>query len=386
MKGKDRQPDKANVSSGPAPKGGKASFSRKLLLMLGGLIAGFTIAESATRLWLYGVADDYAYSQIALYEDVPPKHRMFSPHHYLNYCNTPGFVSRNGLNRHNNLGFRGDEIAVPKPAGCFRIAVLGGSGTYTIKVPDYHLSFPAQLEKSLRERYGRTNIEVINAGVGGYNSWESLINLQFRVLDLQPDLVIFYDAINDVHARIVPPAAYRGDNSGQRHQWRTPRRFLWEHSVLLRMLNLRFRLLPMAFVGLEGYVNTESSYLNTWSRDPKMVGYLDANPPTFFRRNLENMIAIARQQKIGFVLTTWASCPLAGDYITLPQYARGAVEHNTVLKAVAAEQTVSLLDLAVEMPQDPRYWFDGRHVNAVGAQKKAELVAQFLIKQNLIPK
>lgn len=384
MKRQVQQPDKTNSSSSDL-KSGKTPLSRKLLLVLGGLIVGFAIAEWATRIWLYRVADDYHYSLIALYENVPPKHRMFSPHHYLNYCNTPDFVSRDGLNRHNRLGYRGEEIEVPKPAGRFRIVVLGGSGTYTIKVPDYRLSFPAQLQRRLREQYGRPNVEVVNAGVGGYNSWETLINLQFRVMDLQPDLVIFYDAINDVHARIVPPETYRGDNSGQRRQWHTPRRLLWEHSVLLRLLNQRLALLPMGFVGLEGYVNTDSSYLNLWSRSPETVAYLDSNPPTFSRRNIENMIAVARQQKVGFVLSTWASCPLAGDYVTLPHYARGAAEHNAILKAVAVENQVPLLDLAAVMPHDPQYWADGRHVNAIGAQKKAEFFAKFLTDQNLIP-
>lgn len=384
MKRPDRQTVKTNSSSGDL-KHRRTPLSRKLLLMLGGLVVGFAIAEWITRIWLYHVADDYHYSLIALYEDVPAKHRMFSPHHYLNYCNTPGFVSRDGLNRHNSLGYRGEEIAVPKPAGCFRVVVLGGSGTYTIKVPDYRQSFPAQLQQRLREKYGRANVEVVNAGVGGYNSWETLINLQFRVLDLQPDLVIFYDAINDVHARIVPPETYRGDNSGQRRQWHTPKRALWERSVLLRLLNQRLVLLPMGFVGLEGYVNTENSYLRTWSRSPEMTAYLDSNPPTFFRRNIENMITVARQQKVGFVLSTWASCPLANDYITLPQYARGAAEHNAILKMVAAEQKVPLLDLAAVMPQNTLYWFDGRHVNDAGAQIMAELFAKFLIEQNLIP-
>ncbi len=385
MKRHDRQPDKTNPSSG-APKGRRSSLSRKLLLVLGGVVIGFAIDEWVTRIWLYRMADDTSFSQIAFYEEVPLKHRMFSPHHYLNYCNTPNFVSRNGLNRHNSLGFRGEEITVPKPAGRFRIAVLGGSGTYTIKVPDYRQSFPAQLEKQLREHYGRANVEVINAGVGGYNSWETLINLQFRVLDLQPDLVIFYDAINDVHARIVPPATYRGDNSGLRRQWQKPRQALWEHSVLLRLLNQRLHFAPLRYVGLERYVNTAGSYMNLESHSPDTVPLIDVNPPTFFRRNIENMIAVARQQKVGFVLSTWASSPMADDYVTLPQFQRGAAEHNEILKAIAAEQKTPLLDLAAVMPQDAQYWADGRHVNEAGALKKAEFFAKFLTDQNLIPK
>jgi lysophospholipase L1-like esterase len=61
-------------------------------------------------------------------------------------------------------------------------------------------------------------VQVINAGVGGYNCWEVLINLELRVLDLDPDLIIIYEGRNDVRAGLVEPASYRGDDSGRRKQ------------------------------------------------------------------------------------------------------------------------------------------------------------------------
>ena len=68
------------------------------------------------------------------------------------------------------------------------------------------------LEKILVEKYKYENIEVINAGVPGYTSWETLINFQFRVLDIEPDLIIIYHGTNDTHARLVLPKFYQSDN------------------------------------------------------------------------------------------------------------------------------------------------------------------------------
>jgi hypothetical protein len=38
------------------------------------------------------------------------------------------------------------------------------------------------------------------------------------------------------------------------------------------------------------------------------------------------------------------------------------------------------------MPQDPKYWADGRHVNEAGAVEKAKLFAEFIDSQALIVK
>ena len=85
---------------------------------------------------------------------------------------------------------------------------------------------------------------MIHAGGPGYGSHESLINLSLCVLDLEPDLIIVYHGINDVHFRFVwPPAAYRGDNSGFTG---TPPRFqmppLFEYSTMLRIMLVRLGL------------------------------------------------------------------------------------------------------------------------------------------------
>ena len=57
---------------------------------------------------------------------------------------------------------------------------------------------------------------MINAGLAGWSSWESMINFQLRLLDLEPDLIIVYHAVNVLHARLVwPPEAYQPDNSGR---------------------------------------------------------------------------------------------------------------------------------------------------------------------------
>lgn len=123
-------------------------------------------------------------------------------------------------------------------------------------VEDNDKTFPYQLERILRGDYGNNNVEVINAGVGGYDSWESLINLQFRVLDIDPDLIIVYHGTNDVHTRLVLPDAYQGDNSGRRKQWNPPSISFIEYSLLLRIASRKLGIMNQ--VSLEDFVNAST--------------------------------------------------------------------------------------------------------------------------------
>ena len=220
----------------------------------------------------------------------------WTPHPYLSYYPTPNY--RKGQTSHNSLGYRNDEFPLEKPDGVYRIVALGGSSTYDVAIEDNAATFTAQLEKLLKEDYGYQNVQVINAGVPGYNSWEILANLEFRVLDLNPDLVIIYEGVNDVHARLVEPSAYRGDDLGRRQAWQAPRVALWEHSALLRILsrmtNSTRQVSVDDFVSSPTYLSWPfDSRLQEDNLDPAEI--LKENPPIYFRRNLENMIAVAKE-------------------------------------------------------------------------------------------
>ncbi|MCI0483353.1 MAG: SGNH/GDSL hydrolase family protein [candidate division NC10 bacterium] len=106
--------------------------------------------------------------------------------------------------RINGLGFRGAEVETPKPQGRFRIAVLGDSVTFGNGVGDDE-TYPAQLARRLHETTSQ-NIEVINAGIPAYDTWQHALLLEEVVLSLGPDLVVLAFYENDI---AVPPQAIR---------------------------------------------------------------------------------------------------------------------------------------------------------------------------------
>ena len=116
--------------------------------------------------------------------------------------------------------------------------------------------------------------------------------------------------------------------------------------------------------------------------DPAEI--LEKNPPIYFQRNLENMIAVAKEHGIEVLFSTWASSPYLDDYASKDYYRQGFQENNEVVKEVANRHHIPLFDFAAVMPQDAKYWADGRHVNEAGALEKATLFAEFIHTQGLI--
>jgi lysophospholipase L1-like esterase len=357
----------------------------EIALVLFSTFLTFFLLEVVARVWLSNMATPEQYDRFVLFTNLDASEYAFAPHPYLAYYPNPNYT--NGQTSHNSLGYRSDEFPLEKPDGVFRIVALGGSSTYDVSIESNEDIFTAQLEKRLKEEYGYEDVQVINAGVPGYNSWEILVNLEFRVLDLDPDLVIIYEGTNDVHARMVVPSAYRGDDLGRRMAWQVPSVAWWEHSTLLRIasraLNRTRQVSIDDFVSAPTYVSWPyESRLEEDNLDPVQV--LKENPPIYFQRNLENMIAIVQAHDVQILFSTWAHSPYLNDYASKDYYQAAFKEHNDVVKAVASDWKIPVFDFAAVMPQEAIYWADGRHVNESGALIKARLFAQYIHDHGLI--
>ena len=80
-----------------------------------------------------------------------------------------------------------------KSPNTFRIMVVGDSLTYGSGIDEYW-TYPAVLERRLRNEF---NVEVLNLGIGGYQSEDILGVVKTWVPQLKPDLVIYGVCLND---------------------------------------------------------------------------------------------------------------------------------------------------------------------------------------------
>lgn len=94
-------------------------------------------------------------------------------------------------------GFRSPELEEFKPAGCTRLAFLGGSTTFCAEATSNESTWPAQVFAGL-ERAAPGSFDYLNAGVPGYTVERSQRSYESRVAPNQPDLVFIYHAYNDL--------------------------------------------------------------------------------------------------------------------------------------------------------------------------------------------
>lgn len=358
------------------------------LLIFAGCITAVLLLEIGVRIWfsLRGSdADRVRYLETR--QQIANRDAELIGLPYLNYALNP---ARDDVSAR---GYRGEDVAIPKPEGVMRIITLGGSTTYGHALTADE-AYPARLQAILRADIA-SSIEVINLGVPGYFSLDSLISLATRGIALQPDIVIVYDGVNDAALRIFQDAACTGGDNPlfgmglDRGIWQTDETPL-PPSALYRLVAIRLGWLrdPAIF-------DAELRKTGLCPPEPQGVNPLDtlaSNPPLLFERNLRGMTALAEAAGARVVLATfaWDRAALQAQVDGAPeQYQAEALiraidEQNALVRTLASELNVTLADLAAAM-DDPVY-FQGDHVHmtAAGTQRQAELFAQALREAGLV--
>src|SRR5262249_6046124 len=129
---------------------------------------------------------------------------------------------------------------------------------------------------------------VINAGIPGYTSKPSLQNLRQRVLPLQPDIVIYYEANNELTTDSRDVARQHGLISADENHISSTVETLAHYSLLFKLVHMNARI---AFTRADGG-----------------AGKLNGVPhdlPRHFIEQLDQMHQELRAREIAFVLSTF---------------------------------------------------------------------------------
>jgi len=249
--------------------------------------------------------------------------------------------------RINSKGLREREIAYERSAGTYRVLFLGDSLTLGWGVP-FERTFPKLLGPALSAATGRP-VEVINAGVGNYNTVQEWAYFETEGIKYDPDHVMLLYFINDAE----PTPAYHAAA-------------LQESSMLLvfswsRLTRLMTRLgLRQDFLAYYAGLYADSSA--GWRASKEALRHLDAAARADGRR------------------FTVFVCPelrvFKGSYPFLAQ-------HREILAYLTAEgiEHMDLLPLFRERPEsESEFWVSkgDSHPNALGHRVIADAVATFV--------
>lgn len=318
---------------------------------------------------------------------------LVEPHGTAGYRAKPGaeFRYRNGTVAHvNRQRFRGPEVALPKPAGTVRIVLLGGSTTFGWGVNDDQ-SIDAHLRELLPARLPGRRVEVVNAALDGYDSWQLLERVRGDVLAIDPDLLIVNTGINDVRSARFRDIA---DADPRTLIWDVPMRRMREEAARGRPY-LRSRLKHASYlVRLAGLLRDQ---LVEAGRGRPPAGTPPPRDPVFpdaadyFQRNVVAIGTVARERGIAVLFATPASAlrtrHAATDRSTITYWLNDAAETQAYRDTLAARLQAASAALAREglstayvrpaVPADE--FLDDAHLTPEGNRRVAAALADALV-------
>lgn len=344
---------------------GSRSSRRRLGATLAASAAALLVAELAVRAApeRFGLPSDWS-------EPSAPANFEARPH--LLYTHRSAAEATNGR------GFNAPAWPGERQPDTLRVLALGASTTESGNEQGFGGSFPAYLEAGLNQYLGDApesrRVEVVNLGMAGWTTAESLVHWFLAAKDLAPDLVLIHHAVNDVAPRMWP--GFRSDYAHYRQPFELrPRGGLARVSAL--------------FAALAG--RAEAPTLDDAVVRPLTSAAAALAPAgrATFRRNVLSIGRDARAEGAAVCLITLPVAPRE----TFPSpdldlYREGVAEHNDVLREVAAAEDFMLADLdalargeEADNPLLSEAFIDLVHVSPDGNLWKALAVGAALSRQ-----
>jgi len=278
----------------------------------------------------------------------------------------------------NSFGFRSPEIEKAKPPGKLRIAFLGGSTTYCAEVSSNEMTWPHLVWKSLHEHWPTLNLDYINAGVPGYTTETLLRSLNARVAQFAPDIIVIYEATNDLSSNSYDLAHKQGVVQARQEEtigW------LGHHSLLAYLIGKNLEVLRQQ--------SRAESKVGKIKLD---MAQLDAK----FRRDYTNLVE-ASETVAPVVVTVTFSPRIRAEqsaddrraagitslyympYMTLDDIIVAFNHYNQVIRDVAATHGTILVGGENTIPGDAQHYVDSVHFSDAGSAAMARRVTQVLM-------
>jgi lysophospholipase L1-like esterase len=359
----------------------KNSWRERLALIIGGGLIGLLVLEVGARL----ISRWCCHEKVLMLTDNTATRGRFMSDAMFGYRLTPNFRDSTGNFSHNSYGFRGPEFPLTKPAGGLRVVLLGASTVYGIFVKDTETA-ATQLQQRLRDWLPTRPVEVLNAGVPGWTSLQTVQNLERRVLPLDPDIVVIMDGRNEVFPQLFNH--YQEDYSHYLIPGFNVRNSNYWHKKLFRVSHL-FMALATAGSGHLGFSLREEhpaygsvNVANTPSVEELGKNAQDLRRIEGYRSHLQQAIRAIQAQGVTAIIVTmpflsakWASGILPRDEATLPTIAMQVARNNEIVRALARDFGVAVGDAAM-LTSRPSLFVDDCHFLPTGEEALAALLLE----------
>lgn len=275
----------------------------------------------------------------------------------------PNWQKPGEIAQYNNLGFRDDDIVLPKPEGIFRIVCVGGSTTEEGNSND--MSYPNIMERKLKKYFKTENMDVINAGICGIRSFGEVRKID-DFLNLQPDLLVYYNAVNDICYHYIPDW-FKLPN---------PYKKIIKHSTFLTRIFNR-KLLP------------SDEYIAQYFRE-NILRNLGAMNCACKKKNIQMAICSFAYPKIkwsNFIARLYYDFNLRNVWIsqtdlmiTFDTYLKIIQIYNQELKKFCNRENILYIPVAEEFNAGTDHFFDICHMTPIGLDVKTDIIGKHIAK------
>lgn len=277
----------------------------------------------------------------------------------------------------NSFGFRGPEIALAKSPGTIRVVAIGDSTTFAMEASDDQSTWVRRMEVALNETNDASSsaarYEAMNAGVPGFTLESATTQLFGDVARFSPDVVVVTAMMADVAAH---SRRQFGESAKKQGAKSSVVRWLGENSLFVNLLR-------------QNTVAFRATQLPTAKHDR-----LDDGGIARYRRILASLVDRCRAGGIKPVLCTWSRAFRAGQSGNQHALAATALannpalslrglnnafdRYNDVIREVACEKNVALVDLDRAVASGANYFVDAIHLNDAGHELVGRLIAEVI--------
>ena len=281
-----------------------------------------------------------------------------------------------------------------------KILFLGGSTTETLFVPEEQ-RFPSIVERTLREKLGK-DIEVYNSGVSGNNSMHSLFIFLSKGIPLKPTYAVLMHNINDfgllfksesywvapISRSLLIDSTLLGYTTIE-DSTRTAIFNFFKAIKNFLVPNLYSYLRPRLFANVKMHQDEFTAFRKKNFEDLNLEEYKNQ-----FKSSLVSFIELSRAWNIEPILMTqanridpsqsyfqkWFEENSQGE-LNINQFAGLYKLFNQIIRDIALEKKVILIDLDILVPKTDEFIIDTIHFNKAGSALVAESMIDTIIKK-----
>lgn len=275
----------------------------------------------------------------------------------------------------NALGLRGPQLEQPKPAGRLRLAFLGGSTTFCMEASSDAATWPALVRDRVAAALPDRTVDYVNAGVPGAALPEMHALWRAVVRQTQPDLVVLYEATNDLASDTRKLALERGliDGNPSELSW------LGQRSLLVGLVEKNLKLSARQGGGGKA-LDFDAAALSAGFK-ARYAALVDEIASSGARVVL---VTFAARVRPGLAPDALEAAMLSSRYYAPYLSAEGAIAgfaaYNARIRELAREKDVLLVEGEDDIPADAAHYTDSVHLTDLGMVRQAERVSKALVE------